>query len=143
MFGIIWKRGSLKLIVRIAKLQQEIYALKQDSRTVTKFYSDLKLLWEELEIYLHIPNSSCRILCTCDAMHSAHHNDFLLYVIRFLTCLNGHFVMVKSYILLMGPLPPLNKVFSMVLRHIEEISILMVNPKYFLMLQNHKFWRVP
>jgi hypothetical protein len=50
-------------------------------------------------------------------MHSAHHNDFLLYVIRFLTCLNGHFVMVKSYILLMGPLPPLNKVFSMVIRH--------------------------
>ncbi|GAU13166.1 hypothetical protein TSUD_179090 [Trifolium subterraneum] len=104
-------------LVRIAELQQEIYALKQDSRTVTEFYSDLKLLWEELEIYLPMPNCSSRVRCSCEAMHSARANHTLLNIVRFLIGLNDHFSVVKSQVLLMDPLPPLNKVFSMVLQH--------------------------
>jgi hypothetical protein len=50
-------------------------------------------------------------------MRLARANHFLLYIIRFLTGLNDNFSMVKSQILLMDPLPPLNKVFSMVLQH--------------------------
>jgi hypothetical protein len=40
------ERFSQGDLVRIAELQQEIYALKQESRSVTEFYSTLKLLWE-------------------------------------------------------------------------------------------------
>ncbi|GAU31202.1 hypothetical protein TSUD_210590 [Trifolium subterraneum] len=104
-------------LVRIAELQQEIHSLKQESRTVTEFYSDLKLLWEELEIYIPIPNCSCRNRCTCEAMRSARNNHTMLYAIRFLTGLNEHFAMVKSQILLMDPLPTMNRVFSLVLQH--------------------------
>jgi hypothetical protein len=104
-------------LVRIAELQQEIHSLKQESRTVTEFYSDLKLLWEELEIYIPIPNCSCRNRCTCEAMRSARNNHTVLYAIRFLTGLNEHFAMVKSQILLMDPLPTMNRVFSLVLQH--------------------------
>ncbi|GAU45069.1 hypothetical protein TSUD_243350 [Trifolium subterraneum] len=111
------ERFSQSDLVRISELQQEIYAMKQESRTVTEFYSDLKLLWEELEIYLPIPNCSCRIRCTCEAMRQARTNHTLLYIVRFLTGLNEHFSMVKSQILLMDPLPPMNKVFSLVLQH--------------------------
>ncbi|GAU41486.1 hypothetical protein TSUD_239620 [Trifolium subterraneum] len=111
------ERFSQSDLVRISELQQEIYAMKQESRTVTEFYSDLKLLWEELEIYLPIPNCSCRIRCTCEAMRQARTNHTLLYIVRFLTGLNEHFSMVKSHILLMDPLPPMNKVFSLVLQH--------------------------
>jgi hypothetical protein len=111
------ERFSQSDLVPIAELQQEIYALKQESKTVTEFYSDLKLLWEELEIYLPIPNCSCCQRCTCESMRLARANHFLLYIIRFLTGLNDNFSMVKSQILLMDPLPPLNKVFSMVLQH--------------------------
>jgi hypothetical protein len=111
------ERFSQGDLIRISELQQEIYALKQDSKTVTEFYSDLKLLWEELEIYLPIPNCSCRQRCTCESMRLARANHLLLYIIRFLTGLNDNFSMVKSQILLMDPLPPLNKVFSMVIQH--------------------------
>jgi hypothetical protein len=52
-------------LVRVSELQQEIYALTQDSRSVTAFYSDLKTLWEELEIYMHIPNCTCPLRCFC------------------------------------------------------------------------------
>ncbi|MCI81350.1 hypothetical protein A2U01_0102623, partial [Trifolium medium] len=54
------ERFSQADLIRIAELQQELHALKQDSRTVTEFYSGLKLIWEELEIYLPMPNCSCR-----------------------------------------------------------------------------------
>jgi hypothetical protein len=50
-------------------------------------------------------------------MRAAHTNHTLLHVVRFLTGLNDNFAVVKSQILLMDPLPPLNKVFSMVLQH--------------------------
>jgi hypothetical protein len=111
------ERFSQGDLVRIAELQQEIYALKQDSRSVTEFYSTLKILWEELELYLPIPACTCRARCSCEAMRSARTNHTLLHTIRFLTGLNDNFAVVKSQILLMDPLPPLNKVFSMVLQH--------------------------
>jgi hypothetical protein len=47
-------------LIRISELQSEIYGLKQESRSVTDFYSDLKVLWEELELYIMIPTCTCR-----------------------------------------------------------------------------------
>jgi hypothetical protein len=41
--------------VRTSELMQEIYNLQQDSMIVTEFYSELKVLWEELEIYMPVP----------------------------------------------------------------------------------------
>jgi hypothetical protein len=41
----------------------------------------------------------------------------LVHKIRFLTGLNDSFDMVRSQILLMDPLPPINKVFSMVIQY--------------------------
>jgi hypothetical protein len=111
------ERFSQGDFVRISELQQEIYSLRQDSRSVTEFFSALKILWEELELYLPIPTCTCPVKCSCEAMRSARNNHNLLYVIRFLTGLNDNFDMVKSQILLMDPLPPLNKIFSMVIQH--------------------------
>ncbi|GAU22715.1 hypothetical protein TSUD_138390 [Trifolium subterraneum] len=117
MWNDLKERFSQADLVRISELQQELYALRQDSRSVTEFYSDLKLIWEELEIYLPMPTCSCRIRCSCEAMRIARANHSLLYIIRFLTGLNENFAMVKSQILLMDPLPSMTKVFSMVLQH--------------------------
>jgi hypothetical protein len=65
------ERFSQGDLVRISELQQEIYALKQDSRSVTDFYSTLKILWEELELYMPIPTCTCHHRCVCAAMRSA------------------------------------------------------------------------
>ncbi|KAK2429089.1 hypothetical protein QL285_027556 [Trifolium repens] len=104
-------------LVRIFELMQEIYSLQQESKTATEFYTELKVLWEELEIYMHVPQCTCRSRCSCEAMRSARHNHLILYAIRFLTGLNDNFVMVKSQIMLIDPLPHMNKIFSMVLQH--------------------------
>lgn len=83
-------------LVHISELMQEIYAMQQDSWSVTEFHSNLKILWEELEIYIPIPTCTCRIKCSCQAMRSAQKNHTILYAIRFLTSLNHNFVVVKS-----------------------------------------------
>lgn len=111
------ERFSQGDLIRISELQQEIYALRQGSSTVTEFYSELKVLWEELETYMHMPACSCPIKCSCAAMRNARHHHTLNYAIRFLTSLNENFSVVKSQILLMDPLPSMNRIFSMVIQH--------------------------
>ncbi|GAU51097.1 hypothetical protein TSUD_185270 [Trifolium subterraneum] len=103
-------------LVRVSELMQEIYTLKQDSKSVTEFYSELKILWEELETYMPIPTCVCHSRCSCDSMIKARSNHTLLYAIRFLTGLNENCGMVKPQILLIDPLPPMTKIFSMVLQ---------------------------
>lgn len=41
--------------IRISEFQCKIFGLKQDSRTVSEFFTTLKILWEELEAYLPTP----------------------------------------------------------------------------------------
>lgn len=60
----------------IYELMQEIYGMQQGSKSFTDFYSNLKIIWEELEIHLPIHTCTCFIKCSREAMHSArkHHN---------------------------------------------------------------------
>ncbi|CAJ2652940.1 unnamed protein product [Trifolium pratense] len=111
------ERFSQGDLIRISELQQEIHALRQENRSVIDFYSELRVLWEELELYLPFPTCTCRQRCACEAMRSARRNHTLLQTIRFITGLNDHFSTVKSQILLLDPLPPINKVFHMVIQH--------------------------
>lgn len=110
------ERFSQGDLVRVSEIQQEIYALTQGTRSVTTFYSDLKALWEELEIYMPIPNCTCHHRCSCDAMRLARRHHHTLHVMRFLTGLNDEFNAVKSQILLIEPLPSITKIFSMVIQ---------------------------
>ncbi|MCI34520.1 retrovirus-related pol polyprotein from transposon TNT 1-94 [Trifolium medium] len=50
-------------------------------------------------------------------MRVARNNHHMLYAMHFLTGLNDNFNVVKSQILLIDPLPPMNKIFSTVLQH--------------------------
>lgn len=64
----VWKKleiFSSRDLIRISSLQQEIYNLRQGSLSVTKFFTKLKVLWEELESYMPMPVCSCRVKCAC------------------------------------------------------------------------------
>lgn len=121
------ERFSQGDLIRISELQQEIYNLKQETKSVTDFFSELKILWEELDLYLPLPTCTCRIKCSCEAMRSARSNHQLMQVIRFLTGLNDQFSVVKSQILLMDPLPNMNKIFSMVIQHERQLQLTIPN----------------
>lgn len=83
-----------------------------------------------------IPNCHCRIHCSCDVMRSARLNHNLLYVIRVLTELNEDLNVVKSQILLLDPLPMLNKIFSMATQHECQISSIPVSTDESKILEN-------
>jgi hypothetical protein len=103
--------------VRVSSLQREIYALRQDSLSVTEYFTKLKGLWEELVLYRPIPNCTCTFRCTCEAMINAKKFKEEDLVLLFLTGLNDHYAMVRSQILLMEPFPQLNSAFGMVIQH--------------------------
>nr|KYP56634.1 hypothetical protein KK1_002878 [Cajanus cajan] len=107
----VWKDLKLRFsqgdFVRIAEIQQELYSFKQNSLSVSDFFTELRVLWEELENYR--PLGDCR--CTSKEYREQD------YVMRFLMGLNDCFDVVKSHILLMDPLPSIEKAFSMVIQH--------------------------
>jgi hypothetical protein len=103
--------------VRVSSLQREIYALRQDSSTVTEFFTKLKGMWEELLLYRPIPNFTCTFRCVCESMINAKKFREEDLVLLFLTGLNDHYSMVRSQILLMETFPQLNSAFGIIIQH--------------------------
>ncbi|MCH85256.1 retrovirus-related Pol polyprotein from transposon TNT 1-94, partial [Trifolium medium] len=103
--------------VRISSLQRELYTIRQDSLSVTSFFTKLKSLWEELELYRPIPACSCVTRCVCEAMVNAKKFKEEDLVLLFLTGLSDSYAMVRSQILLMEPFPKLNAAFGLVIQH--------------------------
>ncbi|GAU33433.1 hypothetical protein TSUD_380690 [Trifolium subterraneum] len=79
--------------IRIATLRSSINNLKQGTKTVLDYFTEMKALWEELTLIV-----------------------LFQLVIQFLTGLNDTFSVVKTQVLLMDPLPSLNKVYSLVIQ---------------------------
>lgn len=51
------ERFSQGDLVHIFKLMQKVYAMQEDLRSVTKFYSDLKILWKNLKFTFQFPHA--------------------------------------------------------------------------------------
>ncbi|XP_016707817.1 uncharacterized protein [Gossypium hirsutum] len=116
----VWRdlreRFSQGDVFRISDLQEEINAFKQDDRSVTDYFTELKILWDELMNFRPIPVCSCPTSCSCGVfatLQKYHDND---YVIRFLKGLHDRFAAVRSQIMLIDPLPTINKAFSLVIQ---------------------------
>jgi hypothetical protein len=117
------ERFSQGEYIRISELQCEIFGLKQESRSVSEFFTSLKSLWEELESYFPTPVCSCPMRCVCEyGIRNAKHQHEVTRSIRFLTGLNETFDPVRAQILLMNPLPAINRIFSMVLQHERQYN---------------------
>ncbi|KAJ0046741.1 hypothetical protein Pint_03784 [Pistacia integerrima] len=115
------ERFSQGDICRISDLQEEIYTFKQEDRNVTDYFTELKILWDELLNLRPIPCCSCTNPCSCGALTKVktyQNND---YVIRFLKGLGDQFTTVRSQIMLMEPLPSINKVFSLVVQQERQM----------------------
>nr|KYP39800.1 hypothetical protein KK1_038865 [Cajanus cajan] len=104
-------------LFRISEVQEEIYILKQGvshDLSITKYYTSMKTLWDELEILDPIPTCICNAKCTCDALMNLNKHRNTETTVRFFRGLNEQYSIVRSQIMLMDPLPPINKVYSLV-----------------------------
>jgi len=102
--------------IRIANLRSSINNLKQGSKSVLEYFIELKALWEELHSHRPLPNCTCPVQCRCAAMRVNKEYRIEDQIIQFLTGLNDQFSVVKTQVLLLYPLPSLNKVFSLVIQ---------------------------
>ncbi|XP_073287721.1 uncharacterized protein [Primulina huaijiensis] len=98
---------------RIFQLRRELINLRQDQQSVAVYFTKLKSLWDELSNFR--PSCTCG-QCTCGGVKElavfSHHE----YVLTFLLGLNESFTQIRGQLLLLDPLPPINKEFSLVLQ---------------------------
>jgi hypothetical protein len=103
--------------VRIASLQRDLYAIRQDSSSVNDYFTKLRGIWEELEVFRPIPTCTCLARCQCEGIRNARKLRQEDLVLIFLTGLNDHYAVVRSQILIMEPFPDINTTFSMIIQH--------------------------
>jgi len=102
--------------IRIASLRSQINNMKQGSRSVLEYFTKMKTLLEELNSHRPMPHCTCPRPCRCAAMREARCYRLEDQVILFLTGLNDQFNIVKTQVLMLDPLPSINKVYSLVVQ---------------------------
>jgi hypothetical protein len=91
-------------------LQKKIFVLAQGNNSVSAYYTQLKGLRDELLSFRPVSN------CSCGGSKVLVEHNQQEYIFHFLMGLNEPFANIKGQILLIDPLPPINKVFSLVLQ---------------------------
>ena len=122
----VWKNLQIRFsqgdIFRISDIQEDLYKFKQGTLDVSNYFTQLKVMWDELENYRPIPSCSCDIACSCGAIASIRLYREQDYVIRFLKGLTEKFAHSKSQMMMMHPLPSIDKAFSLVIQQEREID---------------------
>ncbi|KAA8537887.1 hypothetical protein F0562_027533 [Nyssa sinensis] len=117
----VWKdlkeRFSQSNAPRIFQLQQAISSLSQNQQSVSHYFTQLKGLWDELNNFRPLP------ACTCGASKTLLKYQQQEQVMYFLMGLNESYSLVRGQVLLMDPLPPINKVFSLILQEERQREV--------------------
>jgi hypothetical protein len=104
-------------------LKQAIPSLKQESLSVSDYFTHLKGLWDEFLNYRPIPSFTFGAKCVCGLSKTLIEYQHYDYVHSFLMGLNESYAAVRGQILLMEPLPGINKVFSLIQNHEKQKGV--------------------
>ena len=96
------------------QLEKEISYLYQGNDSVDVYYTKLKKLWDELLDLSEIPVCNCAESCT--AIKKTAELEQRRKLMQFLMHLNEDYDIVRGQILLLDPLPTVNKAYSMIQR---------------------------
>ncbi|KAL5581465.1 hypothetical protein UlMin_013907 [Ulmus minor] len=96
---------------RIFQLRRQLMNHVQDQNSVSFYFTKLKTIWEELSNFR--PICTCG-KCTCGAVKELNSHYQMEYIVSFLMGLHDSFTQVRGQLLLMDPLPPINKVFALI-----------------------------
>lgn len=83
----------------------------QGQSSINAYFTKLKIIWLELNNYRPVCS---REKCDCGGSKKLADHYQMEYVISFSMALNDSFAQVKGQLLLMDPIHPINKVFSLV-----------------------------
>ena len=106
------------------QLQKAISSLSQDNLFVSSYFTKLKSLCDEFGNYKPFSPCTCIPTCSCGSLKFVNTFFDQQYVFQFLMGLNESFSKIRGQILLTEPLPPINKVFSLVIQEENQREIL-------------------
>ena len=107
---------------RIFQLQKDIASINQGDSSITTFFTQLKVYWDQLKIFR--PNPTCNYgKCTCNLSKRIENLHFQDSVMPFLMGLNDSYSQIKGQILLMEPLPFINKVYSLLIQEERQRNV--------------------
>ena len=122
---------------RIFQLRRDLATLRQDKDSVSTYFGNLKTLWDEMVIYNPMP------LCTCGQSKVLNERDQRDYVIQFLMGLNDQYANARDQIMLIEPLPSINKVFSLIQQQEQHHQLIINTPSCESMALASKFVGTP
>lgn len=99
--------------------REEIDLLQQANLSITKFFTQLRTLWNELSMLRPAP--IVQLDCACGGVNMMQYYENVDNVIRFLRGLNDVFACVRSQILLLRPFPDINQVFALVVQQEKQL----------------------
>ncbi|KAK9749708.1 hypothetical protein RND81_02G145100 [Saponaria officinalis] len=107
--------------LEIYQLKKNLHNITQDNLPLIEYYSKLKHAWESIDSLDPIPTCSCGLLdaCTCALLKRVLERDSNNKLIQLLMGLKSVYEGVKTTILSMEPLPPINKALAL-LQKIER-----------------------
>ncbi|WVZ21124.1 hypothetical protein V8G54_008446 [Vigna mungo] len=110
-------------LARISTLQMEAATLSQGELSVTEFFTKLWVIWDELDCFRPDPVCTCKTKCSCTVStipSKRKHEDHDMQLLR---GLNDHYTNIQSHILLLDPIPPISKIFSLVIQQERQLMI--------------------
>ena len=122
---------------RIFQLRRDLATLRQDKDSVSSYFGNLKTLWDEMIVYNPMP------LCTCGQLKVLNERYQRDYVIQFLMGLNDQYTNARDQIMLIEPLPSINKVFSLIQQQEQHHQLTNDTPSCESMALASKFVNTP
>lgn len=105
---------------RIFQIRRELVNLKQNQDSIGVYFTKLKSLTEELINFR--PHCTCN-KCECNGVQEIEQYFQTEHIMNFLMGLHESFTQSRGQILLMDPLPPLNRVFSLIAQEEKQKSV--------------------
>ena len=96
------------------QLEKEVSELYQGNDSVAVYYTKLKCLWDEIDDISEVPACVCDT--TCKAIKKTMELAERQRLMHFLMHLNENYEAIRGRILLLDPLPNVNRAYSMIQR---------------------------
>ncbi|KAL5556865.1 hypothetical protein UlMin_039101 [Ulmus minor] len=102
---------------RVFQIKKQLSGLVQGSLDVSTYFTKLKILWDELKEFQPVP------VCQCGGLKIWADYQHKEYVLQFLMGLNESYAQNRGQILMIEPLPTINKVFSLIIQEERHRNI--------------------
>ena len=100
---------------KVFELQKDIASINQGDSSITAYFTQWKLYWNQLKNFRPTLTCSCG-KCTCNLLQRIENVHLQDSVMQFLMGLNDSYSQIKGHILLMEPLPSINKAYSLLIQ---------------------------